>query len=132
MPQRDVVLRWLEQLSLLIRRLLYGPGPVDLELAARHIEEALQQHLGHMATLVPRLDVASAARLLHDPDRIFGYAQLTGLQAAVLSAGGDPGAASLKVRALGLAREALARVPEPPAEWQAWLAEVTGTDEEQG
>jgi hypothetical protein len=123
-PQRDVLLRWLEQLSLLVRRLLYGPGPVDLELAARHIEDALQYHLGPMAALVTRLDVPSAATLLHDPDRIFGYAQLIGLQAAVLSARSDAGAPALQVRAVELAREAIARLPEPPAEWRAWLAEA--------
>ena len=124
MPQRDVLLRWLEHLSLLIRRLLYGPGPVDLELASRHIDDALQYHLGPMAALVTRLDVPSVAQLLHDPDRIFGYAQLIGLQAAVLSARGDPGAAALQSRSKELAREAIARLPEPPEEWRAWLAEA--------
>jgi hypothetical protein len=123
-PQRDVLLRWLEQLSLLIRRLLYGPGPVDIELAEHHIQDALEQHLGPMTALVARLDVPSVATLLHDPDRIFGYAQLVGLQAAVLAARGDPGAAALQVRAVGLAREAIARSPEVPAEWSTWLAET--------
>ena len=40
--QRDLILRWLEQLALVIRRLLYGPGPVDIELAEHRLAEALQ------------------------------------------------------------------------------------------
>jgi hypothetical protein len=124
MSQRDILLRWLEQLSLLIRRILYGPGPVDIELARHHIEDALEQHLGPMASLVPRLDPPSVAALLHDPDRIFGYARLVGLQAAVLAARGDPGAAALQARAVDLGRLAVARVTEAPAEWRTWVAEA--------
>jgi hypothetical protein len=126
MPQRDIVLRWLAQISLLIRRLLYGPGPVDIELAAHHLDEALHQHLGPMAELVARLDPPSAADLLHDPERIFGYAQLVGLQAAVLAARGDPAATAIGERAIALGREAVARSPDPPAEWSEWL-EQAGT-----
>jgi hypothetical protein len=123
--QRDIVLRWLAQLSLVIRRLLYGPGPVDLELARQHLDDALHLHLGPMADLVARLDPPSVATLLHDPDRIFGYAQLVGLEAAVLTAGGDAPAGTREAsRAVELARLALARLPEPPPEWQAWLAEA--------
>jgi hypothetical protein len=110
--QRDLVLRWLEQLSLLIRRLLYGPGPVDLELAEHHLAEAMQQHLGPLALLVPRLDPASAANLLHDPDRILGYAELVGLEALIKEQRNDPGAAGLRQRAGALAEIATERRSE--------------------
>lgn len=115
-------------MALVIRRLLYGPGEVNIELAEEHIEEALQQHLGSMAELVSRLDPTSAADLLHEPDRIFGYAQLVGLQAAVLEARGSAEAGEMKERAVALGRLAIGRAQEVPAEWQAWLNEAKGSD----
>lgn len=122
--QRDIVLRWVSQIALVVRRLLYGPGPRDLELAASHIEAAMEQHLGSMALLVPRLDSASAAELLHDPDRIFGYAQLLALSATVEQARGEPAAPAIHDRAMAVAREALTRSESPPPEWTAWLTEA--------
>jgi hypothetical protein len=107
--QRDLVLRWLEQLSLLIRRLLYGPGPVDIELAEHRIAEAMQQHLGPLALLVPRLDPLSAANLLHDPDRILGYAELVGLEALIREKKGEDATAlrerEAALRAVGMEKE---------------------------
>jgi len=122
--QRDIVLRWVAQIALVVRRLLYGPGPRDLELAAGHVEAALEQHLGSVALLVPRLDSESAAQLLHDPDRIFGYAQLLSLSATIAHARGTPDAPALQIRAVAVAREALSRSQPAPAEWTSWLAEA--------
>ena len=122
--QRDILLRWLHQIALVIRRLLYGPGEVNIELAEEHITEALQQHLGPMTELVSRLDPASAADLLHEPDRIFGYAQLVGLQAAVFEAQGNVEFVALKDRAVALGRIAIDRAREVPAEWQEWMKQA--------
>ena len=122
--QRDLVLRWLEQLSLLIRRLLYGPGPVDIELAEQHLEEAMQQHLGPLALLIPRLDPVSAANLLHDPDRVFGYARLLGLKALILESRKDAGAGAVLERARAMGEIAVARADPAPQEWREWVSQV--------
>jgi hypothetical protein len=124
MPQRDVVLRWIEQVSRVVARLLHGPGPIDLELAADQVEAALAHHLGPLHALLPQLEFASAAALLHDPDRLFGYAQLLALLAAVQQAQDDSRAPVTRARALAMAREAIGRDPDAPEEWRAWLAEA--------
>jgi hypothetical protein len=129
MPQRDVVMRWIEQLGKVVARLLHGPGPIDLELATDQVQEALNQHLGAMAPLVAQLDVHTAAGLLHDSDRIFGYAQLLSLLAAVEQAAGDPKATLTRERALAFAEEALRRAPAPVPEWEEWVERSGRTGE---
>jgi len=124
MPQRDVVLRWIEQIARVVARLLHGPGPPDLELAREQISAALEQHLGPLHVVLPRLDVPSAAAILNDPDRLFGYAQLLALLAAVQQAGGEAEAAHTRERALQLGREAIGRARDVPAEWCQWLSET--------
>lgn len=93
--QRDVVLRWIEQIVATVRRMLLGPEAVDPAMAAQILDEAIDQLLGPLALLVPRLDVASAADLLRDPERILGYARLLESKAAVLDQAGSPGDAAL-------------------------------------
>jgi hypothetical protein len=122
MAQRDIVLRWIEQIARVVARLLHGPGPVDLELARDQVQDALAQHLGPLQAVLPRLDVSSGAQLLHDPDRIFGYAQLLALLSAVEQAATDPGAPATRSRAIAFAREAIDRAAPVPEEWVAWLA----------
>lgn len=95
MTQRDVVLRWIEQIARVIRRMLAGPGPQDVDAARQHVEDAMARHLGSLALVVPRLDVTSAAALLSDADRILGLALLLDLQASVEEAAGEPEAAAL-------------------------------------
>lgn len=84
--QRDVVLRWIEQIVATVRRMLLGPGAVDPAMALPIIDEAIHQLLGPLALLVPRLDVSSAAALLRDPERILGLARLLELRAMALQA----------------------------------------------
>ena len=86
--QRDVVLRWIEQIARVVRHLLLGRGPADLALARTHLEQARGQLLGTLAGVVPRLDAASVAALLHDPDRVLGLALLCDLEASVAEAEG--------------------------------------------
>lgn len=121
MPQRDVFLRWIEQIAQVVARLLHGPGPPDLGLAREHITDALEQHLGPLHVVLPRLDPASAAAILADPERIFGYAQLLALLGAVEQAAGEAEADRTKARALSLGREAIARSEDVPQEWRDWL-----------
>lgn len=122
--QRDLVLRWIEQIARLIARLLRGGTQADLAAARDQVREAVSGLLGPLEPLVPRLEVSSAADLLADPDRIFGYAQLLDLEAVIAGATGDPaGAADARERAQCFAREALARTLEPRPDWEAWVAE---------
>lgn len=124
MPQRDVLLRWIEEIARVVARLLHGPGPIDFDLAADQVEAALEQHLGAVAPLIARLDVPSGATLLRDPDRIFGYARLLALLGAVRHAQGRPDAVTTHRRALAFAREAISRDPDPPSDWRDWLTEA--------
>ena len=123
MPQRDLMLGWIEQVARLVAGLLDGPSP-DLAQASDKVEAAMAQHLGNLAPLMPQLDVATASALLSDPERIFGYAQLLSAQAAVADAREDHTAPALDARALAFARVALARATDPPATWRAWIADV--------
>ena len=124
MAQRDVVLRWIEQLAKVVARLIHGPGPIDLALAEDQVQDGLAQHLGPLASVVPRLDAESATGLLHDPERIFGYAQLLSLLAAVRHAGGDPAATDIHARAIAFARVALVRARERQPAWENWVAQA--------
>lgn len=120
--QRDLVLRWIEQLGRLVARLLGRGGQAELATARDQVAEATLALLGPLATLVPRLETPSAAELLADPDRIFGYAQLLDLDGAISEALGDlAGAAESRRRACEFAAEALRRTREPMPDWAAWL-----------
>lgn len=122
--QRDLVLRWIEQLGALIRRLLHGRAEADFPAAREQIREATDALLGSLSLLVPRLDVASAAELLADPHRLFGYAQLLDLEGVVAGAMGDEATRQeQRARALGFAAEALRRAGDPQPEWEQWIAE---------
>ena len=124
--QRDLVLRWIEQLGVLIRRLIEGKQAGDLPAAREQIRQATEAMLGPLLQLVPRLEVESAAELLADPDRIFGYAQLLDLEAVLAGAMGDAaGSDESRTRALAFAREAVRRAPERQA-WEAWIESRRG------
>ena len=123
MAQRDVVLRWIEELGRLIARLLRRGTAGDLDLAREEIERATADLLGSLAPLVPQLDPASAAALLADPDRIFAWAQLVELDGLVAEAQGNaPGGASARRRALELGREACRRSRIDRPDWAEWVA----------
>ena len=120
--QRDVVLRWIEQIARVIAQMLKTGKPEDLELARQEIQAATDRLLGPLALLVPRLDLASAAELLHEPERLFAYAQLLDLQATLREALGElPAALADRQRALGLARAAIARSTEPVDDLEKWV-----------
>lgn len=118
------MLGWIEQVARLVEELLHGPGAPDLDQASDRVDAALAQHLGNLGPLLPQLDVGSAARLLNDPERIFGYAQLLWARAAVDLARGEHDAPQVQARALAFARLALARATDPPASWRDWITEA--------
>ena len=122
--QRDLVLRWIEQLGRLVARLVGAGGTAELAVARDQVAEATINLLGPLAPLVPRLETASAVELLSDPDRIFGYAQLLDLDAAI-SAGlkESTSEADSRRRALEFAMAAIARAPEPRPDWERWVTE---------
>lgn len=130
--QRDVVLRWIDEISRVIRRLLYGRGDADLAQAASLIDDASARLLGPLATLVPRIEPGSAADLLHDPDRIYAYAQLLALQSAVEQARAAPEHATTRDRALAFASEAIRRHPDRPPEWRQWLEDAAEAERAAG
>lgn len=125
--QRDLVLRWIEQLGRLVARLVGLGGKAELASARDQVAEATINLLGPLSLLVPRLETTSAAELLADPDRIFGYAQLLDLDGAISEGMGERDAAvDSRRRALEFAREAVARLTEPRKEWEQWIAERVG------
>lgn len=124
--QRDMVLRWIEQLGVLIRRLIQGKQTSDLPAAREQVRQATEAMLGPLLQLVPRLEVESAADLLADPDRIFGYAQLLDLEGVLAGAMGDSAGDESRTRALTFAREAVRRAPERQAAWEAWIESRRG------
>lgn len=124
--QRDLVLRWIEQLGRLVARLLGHGGQAELAVARDQVAEATLALLGPLAALVPRLETASAAELLADPDRIFGYAQLLDLEGVIAEAEGDvQSGAQSRRRALEFAAAAIARASEARPDWQRWVLDRT-------
>lgn len=122
--QRDLVLRWIEQLGRLVARLLGQGGKAELAVARDQVTEATLGLLGPLATLVPRLETGSAAELLVDPDRIFGYAQLLDLDGVISEALGDAaGGVESRRRALEFATAALARSRDPMPAWEQWITD---------
>ena len=104
--QRDVVLRWIEQIVATVRRMLLGPSAVDPEVVDRMIDDAIGKLLGPLTLVVPRLDVPSVVTLLRDPERLAGLARLLELKAMALERLGNLGAAdALRVRAAQLTDE---------------------------
>lgn len=128
MAKRDVVLRWIEEFGRLIARLLRGGSAGDLDLALEEIDRAAADLLGGLAPLVPKLDTASAAQIIADPDRIFAWAQLVELGGLVAEARGDSGAgAAATGRAVALAQEAIRRARLPQPDWADWVALRSGS-----
>jgi hypothetical protein len=120
--QRDLVLRWLEQLSALIAKLLRRDPTADLTLIEHRLDEAEEQLLGPVRTLIDRLEPESAAELLADPYRIHGYAEVLAFRSAIARHFGrvDEGR-ELGERALRLGQEAIRRADPVPSHWTRWV-----------
>jgi hypothetical protein len=120
--QRDLVLRWLEQISALIAKLLRRDPTVDFALVEDRLDDAETQLLGPLRLLLERLEPESAAELLADPWRIHGYAELLAFRSTIARLKADGREADdLLRRARVLGREAVRRADPVPAEWPRWL-----------
>lgn len=127
MAQRDIVLGWIEQLGRLVARLLGRGSAGDLATARDQVDEAVVSLLGPLAQILPQLEADSAAELLGDPGRIFAYAQLLDLDAAIREAAGEPEAAREgRERAVALAKAAVAQAAGERSPWTEWIAARTG------
>src|SRR5262245_40995502 len=111
--RRDYLLRQIEQLAEVLGAI------VGLRVAGRYdealqlVQQTTEGLLGPLASMVDRLDSASAARLLGGADRIGGYASLVAERAEVDEARGQGArAASGRRRALELYLEAVCAAPE--------------------
>jgi hypothetical protein len=123
--QRDLVLRWLEQIAALIARLLRRDPDADLPLVEQRLADAEEQLLGPVRLLVERLPPETAAELLADPFRIHGYAQLLAFRSAIARHGGNALlAGDLGRRAHALGREAVRRAEPVPSDWIRWLEDL--------
>jgi hypothetical protein len=127
MAQRDIVLGWIAQLGRLVARLLGRGSAGDLATARDQVDEAVVSLLGPLAQILPQLEADSAAELLSDPDRIFAYAQLLDLDAAIREAAGEPEAAAEgRARAVALAKAAAALAGGDRTPWTEWIAARAG------
>ncbi|MBW3569995.1 MAG: hypothetical protein KY467_02705 [Gemmatimonadetes bacterium] len=118
--KRDSILRMIAQLRQMAEglsgKLRGGEDPTELLADPRASLDAL---LGPIAGVVQRLDSASAAQMVNDPDVLAAWAEVTAAEADAHRAAGDSAAAAaLARRALELAVEAHRRsssdIPELP------------------
>ncbi|HYR09800.1 MAG TPA: hypothetical protein VEQ60_18645 [Longimicrobium sp.] len=116
--KRDYILRMIAQVRRLAEALMgkvrQSEDAAELLAQAR---ESLSGLLGPMSDVVQRLDSASAAQMVNDPDVLGAWAHVVAAEAEAHRAGGDAATAhALTRRALELAREAHQRtssdVPE--------------------
>jgi hypothetical protein len=108
--REDYLLRMIRQLGAVIARMLGLKNGGQLQEAAQALTDAEGELLGPLAEVVPRVDSATAAHILSDPQRIAGWARLLHERADLLRLAGDPaGAQATAQRARELAAEAWAR-----------------------
>lgn len=121
--KRDYILRMIAQVRRLVEALVGrvrgGEDAAELLAQAR---EAIAALLGPMAEVAQRLDSASAAQMVNDPDILSAWARVGAAEAEVRRAAGDaPGADALARRALELAEQAHQRMPRHDPELSALI-----------
>lgn len=124
--KRDFILRMIAQLrqlaEALVGKVRQNEDSAELQAQAR---ESLNALLGPMADVVQRLDSASAAQMVNDPDVLTAWAQVVAAEAEVHRAAGDAAAANaLTRRALELALEAHPRTHADDPELLALIARL--------
>lgn len=111
--REDYVLRQIRGIAAMLARLAGLRLSGSVEEARAELEKAYGSVLGPQAELLRRVDSRTAAKLLRDPERILGLAQLLREEAEQES---DPArGASLRVRAAELGLEAVRLAPESEA-----------------
>lgn len=109
--KRDYILRMIAQLrqlaEALVGKVRSGEDSAELQAQAR---ESLAGLLGPMGDVAQRLDSASAAQMVNDPDILSAWAHVLAAEAEAHRAAGDAASAgALARRALELALEARQR-----------------------
>jgi hypothetical protein len=121
--KQDYILRMIAQVRRLVEAMMGKVGRSEdaAELLAQ-ARESLNGLLGPMADVAQRLDSASAAQMVNDPDILSAWAQVTAAEAEVHRAAGDAATAdALARRALELALEARQRALKPDPELEALI-----------
>ena len=109
----DYLMRMIAEAMQVLLRIagLRQEGRLDEALEA--VDRSVKRLLGPLAGLVPRLDAATAAQFVGNPDQILAWAQLVMAEAEIRAQQGDLGRAdALRQRAFDLAREVQARHPD--------------------
>lgn len=106
--RRDYILRLIQQAAAAARRLreqLTGEAQPASDVA-RDAEQAIAELLGGgvQGQLLERVDAATAARLVGDPERVRAWIELLRVQADALAAGSAQDEARIRERAAALER----------------------------
>lgn len=113
--RQDFILRMIEQIVQVLLRVIGLAKAGDFDAALDQLRMGYGLLLGPFAEVVPRLDSASAAQIVQNPDQLLAYARLVHAEAGVRRQMGEPAAAAaLERRALELALEAHARETSDP------------------
>jgi hypothetical protein len=108
--RQDYLLRMIEQIVQVLTRVIAMGRAGDFHEALTQLRTANELLLGPFSDVLPRLDSASAAQMLGNPDQLLAYARLISAEADVRRMMGDAAAAEgLAQRSLELALEARAR-----------------------
>jgi hypothetical protein len=107
--QEDLILRMIRQMAQLLETAAERKDAGDLDGAMEHVGRAQAELLGPVAPIAPRLDAASAVRMV-DARQVVPWAQMLAEQADVLRRQERPDAAiAAERRALELLLELAAR-----------------------
>ena len=103
--RQDFLLRAIEQAFEVMRRIRRRRDEGDARGALADLDGAIADLLGPAAGVAERLDVATAAQLVRDPERVALWARLLAERAEVLRHAGTPDAGAWGRRALETALE---------------------------
>jgi hypothetical protein len=108
--REDYLLRVIRQMGAVLARMLGLKNGGQVQEALQTLDDAQGELLGPLAEVVPRLDSATAAHVLGEPQRIAAWARLLHERADLMRRAGDPAGAEVAAqRARELADEAWAR-----------------------
>jgi hypothetical protein len=108
--RQDYLMRMIEQIIQVLLRAIGLAKAGDCGEALVQLRTATGLLLGPFAEVLPRLDSASAAQMIGNPDQLLAYARLLSAEAEVRRMMGEPEAADgPALRSLEMALEARAR-----------------------
>jgi hypothetical protein len=124
--KRDYILRMIAQLRQMVEALMGKVhGGEDASELLAQAKDSVAALLGPMGDVAQRLDSASAAQMVNDPDVLYAWAQVTAAEAEMHRAGGGAATAdALTRRALELAMEAHQRAPRNAPELVAFIDQL--------